>query len=315
MQANCRTPDSLPDPASVFGWVFDIQRFCIEDGPGIRTTVFLKGCSIRCPWCSNPESFSRKPQLAHFHSTCVLCGSCAQACPEQAIEIKQKALIINRSKCTACALCVSACAQNAMKIIGEGMSCAEVVKECLRDKPFYEESGGGITLSGGEPACQAEFSAAILEAAQRSGVHTAVETNGFCAWPDLERIARHTDLFLFDLKILDGEKSKSMIGADPSVVLENLDRVDRMGKSVTIRFPIIPGYTDDRENIEQVLSAASRLNHAAELQVLPFHQYGKHKYRALDYPYKLELDSPLTHDQAQQIVSRYATKLKIKVFG
>ncbi len=307
--------ENMQATRSVVGLVFDIQRFCIEDGPGIRTTVFLKGCSIRCPWCSNPESFSRKPQLAHFHATCLLCGSCVQACPEQAIAIERKIWHVDRNKCTACGQCVSACTQNALKIIGQSMSCAEVVAECLRDKPFYEESGGGITLSGGEPASQAEFSATILEAAQRLGIHTAVETNGFCPWPELERIARHTDLFLFDLKILDGEGSKRLIGADPGVILENLERIDRMGKSVIIRFPIIPGYTDDRQNIEQVLSAASRLRHAAELQVLPFHQYGKHKYRALDYPYGMEAIDSLTHDQARQIIARHATRLKIKVFG
>lgn len=301
--------------ASNRGVVFDIQRFCIEDGPGIRTSVFLKGCSTRCPWCSNPESLTLKPQLAHFHSSCVLCGSCVQACPERAIQVEQKALLIDRSKCTDCGQCLSACAHSAMRLIGETMTCDQVLRECLRDKPFYEESGGGITLSGGEPTFQPQFCDAILEAAQHSGVHTAVETNGYCAWPELERIARHTDLFLFDLKIVDEERSRSTIGADSGVILRNLNRLDGMGKSIIIRFPFIAGYTDDAGNIEGVFSAAAKLNHALELHVLPFHQFGKHKYRALDYPYELETRDALTHELVEQIVSRHASRLKIKVLG
>ena len=210
---------------------------------------------------------------------------------------------------------MQACTQNALRIIGEHMSCHDVLQESLRDAPFYEESGGGITLSGGEPTFQSEFSAAILEKAQRAGVHTAVETNGYCAWERIEKLARFTDLFLFDLKIIDRSKSLAAIGADSGVILENLESVDRMGKAIFVRFPLIPGYTDDPDNIEKVIAVAVGLKNVTEVHVLPFHQYGKHKYRALGYPYELETLPPLSRAQVQELMSPYNRKIDIKIFG
>jgi pyruvate formate lyase activating enzyme len=300
---------------STEGVVFDVQRFCIEDGPGIRTSIFLKGCQLRCPWCSNPESLAPKPQLAHFHSRCVLCGACVSACERQAVRVDGQKLSIDRGSCSDCGQCVSVCAHGAMKIIGRKVSCSDVIEECLRDKPFYEESGGGITLTGGEPTLQAAFSAALLEVAHAAGVHTAVETNGYCSWPDLERLARHTDLFLFDLKIIENTKSRGVTGAESAVILENLRRVKAMGRNTIIRFPYIPGYTDCADNIGKMLEVASSLGNAAEVHVLPFHQYGKHKYDALGHAYALRACPPPSREQILSIFSEYEYPGTIQVLG
>lgn len=300
---------------STEGVVFDIQRFCIEDGPGIRTSIFLKGCQLHCPWCSNPESIAPKPQLAHFHSRCVLCGACERVCERQAIQIDGQRLSIDRGKCSNCGQCASVCEPGAMKMIGRKISCSDVIKECLRDKPFYEESGGGITLTGGDPTLQTAFSAALLEVAHRAGVHTAVETNGCCSWSDFERLARHTDLFLFDLKIIKNAKSRSVTGAESTVVLENLQRVKAMGRNTIIRFPFIPGYTDDADNIGKILEASSSLGNATEVHVLPFHQYGKHKYDALGYTYALRACIPPSRERVLSVFSEYQYPCTIKVLG
>ena len=297
------------------GVVFDIQRFCIEDGPGIRTSIFLKGCQLHCPWCSNPESLSAKPQLAHFHSHCILCGACMRICERQAIRIEGQKLSINREECSNCGQCAYACESGAMKMIGSRARCSDVMNECLRDMPFYKESLGGITLTGGEPTLQVDFSAALLEMARRGGVHTAVETSGSCSWSSLERLARHTDLFLFDLKIIDSAKSRRVTGAESSVVLDNLRRVMAMGCDTIVRVPFIPGFTDDTQNISGILEVAASLGRTTEVHVLPFHQYGKHKYEALGYAYALQALVPPPRDQVLSIVAGCKYPGTIKVLG
>jgi pyruvate formate lyase activating enzyme len=297
------------------GLVFDIQRFSIDDGPGIRTSIFLKGCQLHCPWCSNPESLSAKPQLAHFHSHCTLCGACTKVCEQQAIRIEGQRLRIDREKCFNCGLCAFACESGAMKMIGSKVRCSDVMNECLRDLPFYKESLGGVTLTGGEPTLQAEFSAAILEMAHQAGVHTAVETNGSCSWSSLERLARHTDLFLFDLKIIDSAKSRSVTGAESSLVLDNLRRVRAMGCDTIIRFPFIPGFTDDVQNVAGILAVASSLGSTTEVHVLLFHQYGKHKYDALGYPYNLQALAAPPRGQVLSILADCKYPGTLKVLG
>lgn len=300
---------------AIEGVVFDIQRFCIEDGPGIRTSVFLKGCQLRCPWCCNPESLTLQPQLSHFHSRCKLCGACARVCDRQAIHIVAHGLGIEREKCSDCGRCVRECTEGAMKIIGRTVSCREVIEECLRDRPFYLESGGGITLTGGEPSYQVSFSEAILRMAHQEGIHTAVETNGCCHWSALERLARYTDLFLFDLKILEASKSRSVTGADSVVVLENLEHIKAMGCNLVIRFPFIPDYTDDPDNIDRIFDEASKLGVDTEVQVLPFHQYGKHKYSALGYDYALGSRVALSREEVLSALATHKCHCTVKVLG
>lgn len=195
------------------------------------------------------------------------------------------------------------------------MNHMDVAEECLRDKPFYDESDGGITLSGGEPSFQAEFAVAVLKVAKSHGVHTVVETNGYCAWDRLEMIARHTDMFLFDLKIMDKQRSQATIGADSDVILENLKRLDGLGKIIVVRFPLIPGYTSAPNNIDQVFAVTAGLRNAVQVDVLPFHQFGKHKFRALGYSYDLKDYNPLSREQARELVSPYSNRIHTKIFG
>ena len=300
---------------STQGIVFDIQRFCIEDGPGIRTSVFLKGCQLRCPWCSNPESFSAKPQLAYFRSQCKLCGACERACEARAVTLGTQQVNIDRAKCSACGRCVVECPNGAMKIIGKIVNCEDVMEEALRDRLFYEESGGGITLTGGEPTLQAAFSEAILMAAHRQGLHTAVETNGSSVTTSIERLARHTDLFLFDLKIIDKAKSRAYNCADSALVLQNLECIKSFGCRIVIRFPFVPGYTNDSDNIARILEISAKLGPGTQVQVLPFHQYGKHKYDAMGYDYALSSRLPISKEQVENVMSQYSYSGTVKVLG
>ncbi len=302
-------------PVSAKGVVFDIQRFCIEDGPGIRTSIFLKGCQLRCPWCANPESLSPKPQLAHFHSRCELCGACVQICEPRAITMSGHTLIIDRAKCSNCGRCASVCPAQAMKMIGRVVRCSEVIDECIRDKPFYEESGGGITLTGGEPTLQETFCEALLEEAKDVGIHTAIETNGYCRWSTLKRLAKHTDLFLFDLKIVENTAGKSINGADSEIILGNLRRLGASGSALIVRFPFVPGYTDNEPNIERILEVASRLGNGVSVEVLPFHQYGKHKYDALGYEYALRSCLPVSREEVQEKLAKFGHRARVKVLG
>jgi pyruvate formate lyase activating enzyme len=297
------------------GVVFDIQRFCIEDGPGIRTSVFLKGCQLRCPWCANPESLVSRPQLAHFHSRCKLCCSCVTSCPVNAIRVAEGRIVVDRETCTDCGVCASACVHGAMTMIGRIMSSSEVIDEVLRDKPFYDESGGGMTLTGGEPSFQPAFASALLVAAHEHAVHTAVETNGSCSLEVMERIAEHTDLFLFDLKVVASASARNVTGGKSSTVLENLARVNELGRRIIVRFPFVPELTDSVENVKRMLDFAAGLRNVAGVNVLPFHQYGRHKYDALGYPYSLAECPPPPRNKVLEFFERLGTPATVTVLG
>lgn len=298
------------------GIVFDIQRYSLEDGPGIRTSVFLKGCPLKCVWCSNPESRILKPELAYFSSNCKKCGSCLKSCNLQAITITDSGIIIDRSRCNLCEACVEACINNALKMIGKEMSVEEIIREIVRDKPFYDDSYGGLTLTGGEPGYQAQFAMDILRASKYEGIHTAIETCGYVRWSNLKKLLNHTDLVLFDVKIIAYELSKKYIGCGSNVILENLKRIDSIGKTIYIRFPFIPGFTDSPENLKAITELVKCLNNVVEINILPFHQYGKHKYKSLGYNYTLNSLEPVQRKEAMEAADFFTrNNLKVKLLG
>lgn len=270
------------------GIVFHIQRFSVHDGPGIRTTVFLKGCSLACLWCHNPEGISPKPQLRYFTELCIACGQCATACPESAQEMREARHVFHRQRCTDCGRCVTVCPSGALLMAGQTMSVEQVMREILADRAFYRRSGGGITLSGGEPVQQRQFSRELLEACRAEGIHTALETAGNYPWRHLEALLPVSDLVMMDIKHLDNERHLRATGAGNARILENAERLVRSsGKPVVFRIPVIPSFNDSAEDIIAIRRFVEGLRRhrnddgSITLELLPFHPLGRDKYQSL----------------------------------
>ncbi|MCD8349497.1 MAG: glycyl-radical enzyme activating protein [Planctomycetaceae bacterium] len=264
--------------------LFNIQKFSLHDGPGIRTTVFFKGCPLRCFWCSNPESIAPGPQVLWNRDRCTGCGGCVAVCPTQAITPGGG---VGRDRCRNCGACASACPNGALTISGKMYSLDEVVRECLADRDFYEESGGGVTLSGGEVTAQADFAVALLERLKGENVHTALETNGCAPADTFARVAGAADLILFDVKHHDAATHLAGTGVDNRLILDNLSAMVAEGREVLVRIPIIPGYNDSRDDAV----GFARLLHGlgvSSVQLLPFHQFGQNKYDGLGMAYPLD---------------------------
>ncbi len=257
------------------GRVFDIQRFSIHDGPGIRTTVFLKGCPLRCLWCHNPEGIRREPLLSFALDKCIACGTCVDTCPNQAhVMDPQKGHVFLRERCQACGKCAELCPTRALELVGRDVSCDEVLDQVLRDRLFYEASGGGVTLSGGEPLLQIEFAEALLRGASEAGVHTAVETCGHVSFARLARVAPHTDLFLYDVKETDDALHRKFTGVPGRRILDNLRALHDAGASVLVRLPIVPGLNDREGHFREVARIVRPLSGLLGVEVLPYHSLG-----------------------------------------
>jgi pyruvate formate lyase activating enzyme len=299
----------------VSGWIFNIQRFSVHDGPGIRTTVFLKGCPLRCLWCDNPESQQLEAQMVFWSERCIHCDACLSICPESALEVDAKG---NRrwllEQCTLCGRCTEVCYAGALEQIGRRATVGEVLAEVEADRRFYEQSGGGVTLSGGEPLGQPSFSRGLLQAIHERGIHTAIETSGYGAWSVWLELLPHLDLILYDLKELDPERHQMMTGVSNRLILDNLRQLADTGKKVIVRRPVIPGYNDSPESIHALARFVSSLQTIEEIDLLPYHRFGRAKYDRLGKEYVMGVqpsldESDVTH--LQDIVRSYGLRAKI----
>lgn len=260
------------------GIVFNIQRFCVNDGEGIRTTVFLKGCPLRCKWCHNPDGLTREPTLAFYERLCVKCGACSDVCKAYAHGETGEP---DRDKCIACGACAEVCPTGALKIIGKRYTARQVVDECEKDVEYYSQSRGGITLSGGEPLYQAEFCLEIMRIAKSDGLSVALETCGAVPRSVMERAAEHVDVFLFDYKVTGREKRIAYTGSDGEAALSNLRYLNGIGKKIILRCPLVRGVNDDAEHFATIAKLANEYKHIARIEVLPYHRLGEGKNKSI----------------------------------
>lgn len=267
----------------VNGRVVKIQRFSIQDGPGIRTTVFLKGCPLKCLWCSNPETQDFFPELGYYTFRCINeCNKCIYACEHGAISNNQEGKIaIDRSKCVRCWECIEVCPSGALTIIGKQMSEEEVVEKVMKDYPFYVASGGGVTLSGGEPLYQHEFAKEIFKICGEKNVHRTLDTSGMAPWDLFKEVIEYTDLVLYDIKCLDPVQHKEFTGTNNKLILENAKRVSKEGVPMIIRFPVIPGINDQEKNLRALVKFVETLDSLLEVNLLLYHRLGVSKYEML----------------------------------
>ena len=268
------------------GVIFNIQKFCINDGPGIRTTVFLKGCPLDCLWCHNPESKSTRPDILFDAKKCVLCGKCVAVCAEKGHTIDENGHHLQRGNCTRCGECAENCPVGALEKAGKCITAEDALKEALRDEIFYQTSGGGVTLSGGEPMAQFAFTEAFLRGAKEKGLHTCMETCGQAPWEHFEKILGLVDIFLFDYKITDPEQHKKYTGVSNQRILENLKKLDAAGAKTILRCPIIPTVNDTPDHFAGIAQMANQLKNILEINVEPYHPLGGSKSALLsrDYP-------------------------------
>jgi pyruvate formate lyase activating enzyme len=296
------------NPATLKGTVLNIQHFSTHDGPGMRTTVFLKGCSLRCKWCSNPESIHPKPELAYNPTKCIgktECGFCIKECPESAIftvepDVKVR---INWDLCTNCGKCVPVCPPQALYSFGQAMTVDEVLAEVEQDSSFYRDSGGGITLSGGECQLQADFAAALLEEAHRRGINTAIETAFNVPWENVEKVLKHVDVCLHDHKLTDPERHKKWTGVDNSHIRENWKRAYESFPNTKFiaRTPVIPGVNDDEAHIRAVLAFIKPHPNVVDYELLPYHRFGESKYSFLGRIYEMDDFKPPTPESMARL--------------
>ncbi len=299
----------------IYGSVFNIQRFSLHDGPGIRTTVFFKGCPLKCLWCHNPESWSKAPEIAFYAEKCRLCGRCQDVCPQGCHHVSAKEHRFNRQRCTGCGACVQACPYGALEAVGKQMTVAQVLEEVLLDKTFYAYSGGGVTLSGGEPLHQFAFAHAILREAKKLNLHTCVETSGFAPFSRLKALAEYTDLFLYDWKESDSVRHHEFTGVRNEIIRENLLLLDRENVPIILRCPIVPGYNDTQEHFAGIAHLADGLRCIREVQIMPFHAMGSCKHESLGRENPMPSLPSISRDAATRYIERLRALTRVPVEG
>ncbi len=295
------------------GIIFNIQKHSIHDGPGIRTTVFLKGCHLKCWWCHNPESINPKKEMIFWKDRCINCGDCQNACDVNGVEQNVHNHENDNKQCILCGKCVEVCPTEAREIIGKSMTIHEVLEEIEKDSVFYDETGGGVTFSGGEPLLQHEFLYDILRKCKEKGIHTAIDTSGYVTWDVFEKIVDYVDLFLYDIKHFDKNLHRKYTGVSNGLILENLEKLSTVHNNIIIRVPIIPSINDDKKNILKIGEFIQSLN-LHDVNILPYHNTGMDKYERLNKGYKLsflECPSKESMIKIKDLLDRFALSVKI----
>lgn len=295
------------------GCVFNIQKFSVNDGPGIRTTVFMKGCPLRCVWCHNPESKHAMPEIMYNRGKCIGCRACEKVCPKGCHIFTETEHIFKREDCIGCGECAKVCYTDSLSLAGEMKTVDEVIAEVMKDKVFYDNSGGGMTLSGGEPMMQAEFTYELLKSAKEKGLHTCIETCGFAKKEAFEKIAPYVDIFLFDYKITDSDTHKKYTGVSNEQILANLRMLDEMGCKTVLRCPIIPDINDNEEHLSGIAEVANSLKNILEINIEPYHPLGKDKATMLGKEYPLSHLSFPSEESVKSWIDTVASKTTLTV--
>jgi pyruvate formate lyase activating enzyme len=271
-----------------YGHVFNIQRFSLHDGPGIRSTVFLKGCPLSCEWCSNPEGIAAEPELMASDRECRVCLKCVEICPVNAISVREGRRIIDRNTCNLCFECVEACPYGALSKIGKLYSVSELLREIERDRIFFTNSGGGVTFSGGEPLFQAGFTKRVFRECRRKQIHTTLDTTGYCLWVKMREVLDVTDLVLFDIKHIDPMYHRKSTGMDNRLILENFKKTSQL-VATWVRIPLVPGFNDSKEHLWEILAYIYKTVNTKikRISILPYHTWGMHKYSKIGKSYLL----------------------------
>jgi pyruvate formate lyase activating enzyme len=284
------------------GLVFNIQLHSTEDGPGIRTSIFMKGCPMRCPWCHNPEGIKPIPELIWYEMRCLGAKECLKVCPKEALTLAPEGIIIDRKLCDACGKCATVCPASALEVIGKQYTVDELAAKALQDRVFYEKSGGGVTLSGGEASLQVDFCVTLMERLREEKIHIALDTCGGIIWPTLQRLANLADLVLYDLKIMDSARHRKLTGIPLDLILENARKISKTGKPMWIRSPVIPGVNDSLENIKQTARfIKGNLPTAERYDLLAFNNTCASKYQRLGLNWNLENEGLVPEETIEKL--------------